>query len=1467
MNIPFPLGGVSEDFSLTDQPPNTAQDARNARGLAAKSGRWCGGSRSGTKRYPDSALSSGVKVSHLATVTYDSPNQTYASLGNSLTTEWSAANPVTGDTLGLQCGSQSDVYIIDGPTGIAKLNADGVFLWKIALAADDKSHTVRALLVDASTPDNQGTDFVIAGVSSGGRSTKAKIWGYRQLDDNKTEKTWEMTPGGFTEAIRIYQDKLYLLVNFPEQNRAAVIVYDKYLTEDPTEVLRWGVPYPAHDMDVSPKDAFIFTASDAAVPNASFNRDLNPQCPKATLDYVDWTPEADLANYQQRVWGHWDTTAEDTVSVDPRNLAFPTGGSTATAPPGDSLDGGDVRAWLDKSGKGRHWYQTSDQPTGTGNPAARGAIYRTKGIAGKPSLHFDGVTCGMRSEAPGTADKAFRHEQLCALPSYVGAQFVCFMAVRIAQDNTARALLGWGNTGSSSWNTDARFIAVNSAVTSSATPTVRPGHVYVHEPGGTVSDTSASTPDAGAPGSATVNNLPLGYGLPDSGLAIITWICDGRQHDVFGTATRSQFRINGNPCDRWQSAVFSTLAATTLGYLAGPVTALGAAVFEVGEILVLSDWYDSNDAIQRLINTSGTDTSAKYPDGNWTVAGDSEIERIEGHLAHKWGMAHELIGGKFGKLHFGGQPADGDTVTIGSTVYRYKTTIAATNDIHIGTDAGNSALNFYRAINTQGTSGTDYYFTNTYNADVRANEPIERADASWDVVIRPRNTFAAAISLSETSANLDWAHATTQDATSGSSSDWYPHPFFIDRTTNTPAGPPRVAGATTISNYWRLRSIYPIVAAWDPANGRCRDVLTSNFDGAGTGVGGVGYGVRVASTGEVFSCGPRQATVSALPAIVADATDVRKFTWSNSAFGSLTPSASNDTWTWGASSSPASPGALGYGYPRMAVDRFDNLYLPYFNTTGGTNDSLFGFTKASSGAGLSYSAVLLFDYPSLTDHNEAYAVAVDPLTPKFQPANALNRAEFLVLATRIEAVPTSRSSVWKLRALSTTQTSASPRVVVAVGVSNGDVYSFTSAAKTLIASGGLDSAAGFIDSFQMFGKRVFTDGKSYKIWDPVAGTFKTFTSSGPGVIPPRCRLATTWRQRPVLARPTDNPNQFFFGKQGTIDNFDTQPYTVTSIQALIGSDTPAGMPADVVNAFIAINDDIAYIGGDHSIVMLAGDPMADGRIHLISDTIGIAFGRAYCKAPNGTLFFFSTRGGVYSLAVGGTPQPLSSSQDPYRNKIERRLQAIDQSLYFIRMEWNDIDKGFHLIVCPYGAGGTIVEHYFWEEPGGAWWPDRWLVSTIQPTAICVMDGDLAADRVILLGCEDGYVRKWDKDALGDDVIPSTGLASKYIDSFVRIGPFAGKKVDLEYLYSRMWAVFANGEGAPWVKVYSTDRPDVIGDPVWQGKMQPGRNPWQNIIVRASYLFIDLQLSDPRQRWSFESMGFQEVIPCGIARMA
>jgi hypothetical protein len=67
-------------------------------------------------------------------------------------------------------------------------------------------------------------------------------------------------------------------------------------------------------------------------------------------------------------------------------------------------------------------------------------------------------------------------------------------------------------------------------------------------------------------------------------------------------------------------------------------------------------------------------------------------------------------------------PTDGDTVTIGSTTYRFKGTMAQANDIKIETaDLPGTKANFVATINGTGTVGSDYYAgTTSPHASVRA---------------------------------------------------------------------------------------------------------------------------------------------------------------------------------------------------------------------------------------------------------------------------------------------------------------------------------------------------------------------------------------------------------------------------------------------------------------------------------------------------------------------------------------------------------------------------------------------------------------------------------------------------------------------------------------------------------------------------------------------------------------------------
>jgi len=50
-------------------------------------------------------------------------------------------------------------------------------------------------------------------------------------------------------------------------------------------------------------------------------------------------------------------------------------------------------------------------------------------------------------------------------------------------------------------------------------------------------------------------------------------------------------------------------------------------------------------------------------------------------------------------------PTDGDTLTIGGKVYRFKNTLAAINDVKIGATATDTTLSLKKAINLDGVAG------------------------------------------------------------------------------------------------------------------------------------------------------------------------------------------------------------------------------------------------------------------------------------------------------------------------------------------------------------------------------------------------------------------------------------------------------------------------------------------------------------------------------------------------------------------------------------------------------------------------------------------------------------------------------------------------------------------------------------------------------------------------------------------
>lgn len=263
--------------------------------------------------------------------------------------------------------------------------------------------------------------------------------------------------------------------------------------------------------------------------------------------------------------------------------------------------------------------------------------------------------------------------------------------------------------------------------------------------------------------------------------------------------------------------------------------------------------------------------------------------------------------------------------------------------------------------------------------------------------------------------------------------------------------------------------------------------------------------------------------------------------------------------------------------------------------------------------------------------------------------------------------------------------------------------------------------------------------------------------------------------------------------------------------------------------------------------------MAGGRMSVVSDQTGMAFGAPWCKDPEGRVYFFGSRGGIYVMSPSGEIQWLT------RDTIEEDLADFNLSQNHVELTWNTRDNGLHLWVFPYGAGGTHLTHYFWSQRTGGWFPveiGSTAYTVIQPTACCVIDGDLPTDREMLVGTEDGRVLKWDPDVATDDGWP--------IDARVLIGPVAGTEGDMEARFKRPSVMLAAELGGCHLKMFASDTPDVPTIPRSETRIGPGRNERMPIQVRGSYVWFQLRsASRPAapalsERWALESIRVEAV---------
>lgn len=443
----------------------------------------------------------------------------------------------------------------------------------------------------------------------------------------------------------------------------------------------------------------------------------------------------------------------------------------------------------------------------------------------------------------------------------------------------------------------------------------------------------------------------------------------------------------------------------------------------------------------------------------------------------------------------------------------------------------------------------------------------------------------------------------------------------------------------------------------------------------------------------------------------------------------------------------------------------------------------------------------------------------------------------------------------------------STRFTRSVGIVGGKLYRFDTGTPALVASNFCDGSANVVFSAlalspptaealptTTLGRTLyFTDGVGYPTYNVSTNQASTLTATA-GELPRdpnanTCRCVESWRGRLLLFGMLNDMHNVFASAQDNPTDFDYAPAEYDPRQAWAAALAPCGRCPDAINGIIPYNDDVAIMLCDSSIWQMSGDPAAGGRWDNLSDVIGGAWGRAWCRDPHGAAYFMSNRGAIYRIAPNSQPVRLSEA-------IDNGLWDINQTEVIVSMAWNEQYRGIDIWISPIDAEEDTT-HYYWDArsdeyrmPTGSWWPIKYANRNHNTVAICVLNGDLPEDRQVVMGSRDGFILTYSADAKTDAGTP--------IESYIRLGPIQADGFPV-LLTDLMFTLGAeSGDCTFSVRAGDCLEAAFNATPQVNGQqLAGGRNNSQAIRVKGHALYVDIgshdEIGEEQLPWSIESI--------------
>lgn len=341
-------------------------------------------------------------------------------------------------------------------------------------------------------------------------------------------------------------------------------------------------------------------------------------------------------------------------------------------------------------------------------------------------------------------------------------------------------------------------------------------------------------------------------------------------------------------------------------------------------------------------------------------------------------------------------------------------------------------------------------------------------------------------------------------------------------------------------------------------------------------------------------------------------------------------------------------------------------------------------------------------------------------------------------------------------------------------------------------------------------KWYVVDGDLSKVVDPVANTVVDWTASTAGTLPAACRLAALYRGRPVLARQEDNPSIWYMGRVADPHDWDfgADPEETA---AVAGTNADVGQPGDAITALIPFSDDYLLFGCASSLWMLEGDPGYGGAVQNVSYKTGVLSNRSWCFDEKGNLYFMGP-GGLFVLPRGTRdPQNISG------RRLATVLEDIDTDRILVQMAY-DAFKGVVYIFLTNVAGTSQSIHVAYDIRSDAFFFDTYPTYA-GPWSCCEITGTASGDRRVLLGGQDGFVRRFNDDAASDQTtstVEQSATTDAAIDAWVRFAPLEGSPREQIMLTGLQFQGRAASDALSWELLTAESAEDVQNKTLGQG---------------------------------------------------